>query len=432
MIGGLDPSTYLSVAETIARDVVADAVWHGDRCNWVGAMPEEGPGGQTRLTYRALGPDLYGGTSGVALFLAELAKATGDKDCRRTAMGAFRHAMSKAPGIPPSGAPGLYAGRPGVALALANGARVLEQPALEDAARLVVSDLPAPTAGGEPDLMSGHAGAIVGLLALRVVLDDAELLDMAIRRGDALLESATKSGPTMSWPSPSFRDDPGLTGWSHGAAGIAVALLELAVAADTQRYREAAEAALAYERELFDPGAGNWPDLRTSANTPTRESPSFATYWCHGAPGIALGRLRALELGADGSVREEAQSALTTTERWVADAVASGAMNYSLCHGVAGNAEILMEGSAMSPALAALAADAAAAGIDAYHLRGVPWPSGAHGGATPGLFLGLAGIGRFYLRLALPDLPSLLLVRPSNDPGAAHVGPIIPPRRSRS
>jgi len=46
-----------------------------------------------------------------------------------------------------------------------------------------------------------------------------------------------------------------------------------------------------------------------------------------------------------------------------------------------------------------------------YLARNLPWPSGAYGRATPCIFLGLAGIGRVHVRLAEPELPSVLLVR---------------------
>jgi lantibiotic modifying enzyme len=38
------------------------------------------------------------------------------------------------------------------------------------------------------------------------------------------------------------------------------------------------------------------------------------------------------------------------------------------------------------------------------------WPSGVSGGDNPGLLLGLAGTGYFYLRLSDPDaVPTILL-----------------------
>jgi lantibiotic modifying enzyme len=53
------------------------------------------------------------------------------------------------------------------------------------------------------------------------------------------------------------------------------------------RFIDAASRALAYERERFDADHGNWPDYRDYKP----EQPSqFMTSWCHGAPGVALGR----------------------------------------------------------------------------------------------------------------------------------------------
>jgi lantibiotic biosynthesis protein len=417
MSGSSERDALLAVADRLAREIVADAVWHGGRCNWVGAMPEELPGGQTRQTFRALGADLYGGSAGVGLFLAEVARATGDSECRRTAVGAFRHAVSRVNDLPPATRLGLYAGAPGVALALALAAHTLADPELEAAARTVAELASRLPPAQEFDLMVGSAGAVVGLLALRSLLGDESLVEHAAGHGEALLASGqpTQAGG-LSWPSASLPGAPALTGFSHGAAGIAVALLELERATEDRRYGEAAQAAFTYERSVYDPGAGNWPDLRHAADPLAGDGPTFATFWCHGAPGGALARLRALELGYNGELAAEARAALRTTEAWVANAVASGVVNYSLCHGIAGNAEVLLEGAELEGSVAEGAHRAATAGIESYHARSVPWPSGAYGGATPDLFLGLAGIGRFYLRIANPELPSLLLVRPDQVP----------------
>ncbi|HEY5260828.1 MAG TPA: lanthionine synthetase LanC family protein [Solirubrobacteraceae bacterium] len=405
-----DRDSMLATAERISQEILAAAVWKEDRCNWIGAMPEEGIGGRTTLSYRALGADLYGGTAGVGLFLAEIARTTADEQCRRTALGALRHAVSRVEDIPASQV-GLYSGRPGVALALTLAARALDQPELDGAARAIASNLTGPGAGEELDLMSGSAGAIVGLLALRVLLEEEKLLDLAVLHGDALLAAAEQPGDGLCWPARMLPGTPSLTGLSHGAAGIAVALLELAAATGLDRYRLAAEAGFAYERTLFDPVARNWPDLRGEHRD---GQASFAVFWCHGAPGGALARLRALELYELGELRGEAHAGLATTEDWVSAALASGSVNYSLCHGLAGNAEILLEGSTLSTTASDLAGRVAEAGIEDYLADERPWPSGAYGGFAPCLFLGLAGIGRFYLRLAQPELPSLLLVRPAD------------------
>jgi lantibiotic biosynthesis protein len=409
MSAGLDRDVLIDTAARIGAEIVATAVWKDSRCNWVGAMPEEVGDGRVTLAYRALGADLYGGSAGVGLFLAELSAITGDADFRRTALGALRHAMSHVED-PASSGHGLYAGRPGIALALTLAARALDEPALEEPARDMLTGPAIRPAGDELDLMTGNAGAVVGLLALRSLLGEDAALEIAVEHAGVLLASAQHTDTGLCWLSPNLPGTPGLTGYSHGAAGVAVALLELAAVTGETRYVEAADAGFAYERSLYDPVVENWPDLRRFGTVQPAE-PSFASFWCHGAPGGALARLRAIELGRDGSLEAEAQAGLRTTRAWV-EAGLGSRVNFSLCHGLAGNAEILLEATALVPEAEGLAYEVAAAGIDSYGRGRTPWPSGAHGGRTAGLFLGLAGIGRFYLRMAEPELESLLLIRP--------------------
>ena len=72
-------------------------------------------------------------------------------------------------------------------------------------------------------------------------------------------------GIAWDWPFPSRGP---LTGYSHGAAGIALALLELAARTGAEGFRSAARGAIDYERSLFSSEAGNWPDLRVFDTPP--------------------------------------------------------------------------------------------------------------------------------------------------------------------
>ena len=197
----------LEVAAHIAREIADAAVWKDERCNWIGAMPEEGQEGRTTLSFRALGADLYGGSAGVGLFLAETAAATGDEQLRRAALGALRHAVSRTEDIPEGSQAGLYSGCPGVALALALSAVALEEPELTGAACAIADATPAPQPAGELDLMSGSAGAVVGLLTLRTMLGDERLLDAAILHGEALLQTgrAQRGGDVLALQSDARR-----------------------------------------------------------------------------------------------------------------------------------------------------------------------------------------------------------------------------------
>jgi class II lanthipeptide synthase len=412
-----NPEALLQTAVEIGQRLAKQAIWHESRCNWIGGEPDESritSGSHTK--YSALGPELYAGTSGVAVFLAELHAATGDTRARSTALGATRHALSRADTLPPAARLGLYAGWTGIAFAAARVGTILgDEDLLHCAARLLHPSMHESRDGKHFDIITGSAGAIAGLLLLCEILNDASLLDFAVRLGDQLLETADKSDIGYSWTTPDLLNQRSLTGFSHGAAGVGHALLELFVATGDPKYRHAAEQAFNYERNWFDADAGNWPDFRDEPGQGKRgKRPlSFATAWCHGAPGIALSRLRAYEILKDETCKSEAIAALLTTYRTVEEWLSAAGGNYSLCHGLAGNAEVLLYGcqvlgSEWSDGVA-LAHSVANAGIETYAKRGHVWPCGTGRGETPSLMLGLSGIGYFYLRLHDAAIPSVLI-----------------------
>jgi lantibiotic modifying enzyme len=413
---------YLDVAQEIGDLLAREAIWHGDRCSWMGAVPDErnrtARGG---MVYSTLGSDLYGGTAGVALFLATLAASTGEPVTRRTSLGAIRHALSRAQSVPPGQRLGLFTGWTGIALAATQVGRLLGEAEILDKA----SELLRKCAEEEPDavefdIISGRAGAIAALIVLQDLLRDQELLTVATRLGEELIQTAVGSEGGCSWRGPAAFQWRDLTGFSHGTAGAGYALLELYVATGEGRFREVAEQAFNYERRWFDPAAENWPDFRRDPSERSRRpiGNAFATAWCHGAPGIAISRLRALEITGDATCRVEAVTALRTTQQAVALGERSGRGNYSLCHGIAGNAEILAIGREILGhewnEAATLVLEVAHAGIERYARRGHAWPCGTGRGDTPNLMLGLAGVGYYYLRLANPAIPSIMLIRPES------------------
>jgi lantibiotic biosynthesis protein len=295
---------YLDVAYSLGQQLAKTAVWHGDRCNWVGALGDSRARGHATLA--ALGPDLYSGTSGIALFLAELHASTGDTVVRHTALGAIRQALSRVGGGTTTATigSGLYKGRLGIAVAAAQvGTRLRQGHLLDRAAALANGPRPLDAGRGEDagyDLISGRAGSVVGFLVLRELLDDHSLLEKAVGLADELLATASKDDRWYTWSPANAASTRPLTGLSHGAAGVGYALLELSSNTGDTRHRRAAELAFAYERSLFDPAEQNWPDFREEPGHRSRQAaPWFATHWCHGAPGVALSRLRAYHLYDD-------------------------------------------------------------------------------------------------------------------------------------
>jgi lantibiotic modifying enzyme len=408
----------LAAAAGIGERLVREAVWYRGRCNWVGVDAGLAHAADRyRTVHRALGPELSGGTAGIALFLAQLHAATAEDGARRGARGAIDQALAHVDQVPAGAAGGLYAGRLGIAYAAARCGLLLgDEQLLRRAARLARERWPGEPGAADSSLVSGSAGAVAGLLALARLLADKRLVQRAQQLGDELAGAARRGPEGWSWPLPGARLSHGLCGLAHGAAGAAWALLELFAVTGEPRHRDAAERALDYERHWFDAQEADWPDLRGVERRERRGAfrPSFAGTWCHGAPGIALARLRAWQIAGDERYRDEAALALATTAAAVERALIAPAADFTLAHGLAGSADVLLLGAELladaAPERVALAQRVAAVGAGRYAASVDGWPCGAPGGRAPALLTGHAGIGLFYLRLHDRTVPSALLI----------------------
>lgn len=404
----------LPIAAMLAERLCADAVWDGAACGWLGVRTQAAAGSRARPAFGALGPDLYEGAGGIALFLAEAARLLDDERALRTAVGAVRGALVANRATAEAGV-GVYCGPVGVALAAARVGRYFDLPELLDEARLLAKGSVARAEQcSSPDLVGGRAGQVVGLLAVAGLLDDQQLVAWAARTGELLLADARgHSTGALSWPSSVGWRRRGLTGLAHGAAGIGYAFTELYAATGDDHHRDAASRAFDYERSWFSVAQGNWPDLRLPSRRKDPDPSGQRYEWCHGAAGIALSRLRAHEVLGEQILLDEARVGLSTTAHAVRTVVADRADDdHSLCQGLSGQADVLLSGAAVehgSDAEQAMAAVAGRASTLAGGRQG--WPCGVPTGEeVPGLMLGLAGIGYFHLRLHDPDgVPSVLL-----------------------
>ena len=402
---------FLEVAASIGRRIVTDAVWHDGRCNWVGAaaaLP-----GSAGVEYQALGPDLHGGTAGVGLFLAHLATTTGDGSFRSTAAGALRHATTRARQLPVSRRDGFHAGTLGIAWAAATAARLLDEEELRSTAHVLAAEGRGLGRDRCPDVVTGMAGCVLGLISLAEDLEDPRLAAEARATGDAIVRRATVTSHGWSWAIPGRRYQHHLCGASHGAGGIGWALLELFAATGEQCFRDGATGAFAYERSWLDPGSGTWPDLRVGGQRRgVRQAidSGVTGTWCYGEAGIALTRLCAIAALGEGPHLGDADVALETTRTHLADALPYAIDDLALCHGASGAADVLVSAAAFSNRWRDGAEVATELGHIALERRGKAaeaWPRGV-ADTTPGLFLGLSGIGWLFLRLHDRATPSPL------------------------
>jgi lantibiotic modifying enzyme len=254
--------------------------------------------------------------------------------------------------------------------------------------------------GDTTDPLTGGTGAIAPLLALARLLD-CPAPRSRTRLGRRTVAAATRSDDGWSWPAPAgIEACRPLTGLAHGAADR-LGAPRAGAATGRGEMIAAAHQAFCYENRWFRAAEDNWPDFREQDDP---DAPACVA-WCHGAPGIGLTRLRAVELGFE-TYRGDAEAALRTTRSALADRDAWIDGDWSLCHGRAGLMEVLRH-AGEEPVWEA-AADAAA------RWAGDPeaWPCGVRRGSNPSLMIGLSGIGYGFLGLADPTLPSVLLVTP--------------------
>jgi len=363
-----------------------------------------------RFQVMPLGYSLYDGNCGIALFLAALAKVTRNTQFRDLALRAIQPlqkflqtsdtqtAQSAAKDMGIGGGTGVAS----IIYSLVKISQFLELPHLyedaQTAANLMTRELIA--ADDKFELLWGSAGAILGLLALYEKTENSAVLERAITCGQHLLDYCHQAYILKTaTPKP-------MTGFSHGAAGIAYSLLRLYAVTQDSAYLNAARNAIVYEDSFFNPTALNWQEASVVYES---ASPSvFWSSWCHGAPGIGLGRLGGVSIYQTEQILTDIEVALRTTHK-------AGLQDVDhLCCGNLGRTEVfLVAGQKLnSPQWYQTARELAAMVVQRatptgkYQLFG-GMPDSVF---SPCFFQGSAGIGYQLLRLAYPEaLPSVLL-----------------------
>lgn len=396
------------VLRSIADRIVRGAIWDGERCNWLrGNAFSLDQSGRFSSGLSALDASVYDGLAGIAYFLAICAKRFKDDEAYpATAIGALNSIKFE-----PLRA-GFFTGNGGAAVIKSTVYRLLGL--AEHTPLWVDNSLNTKIAeGDEFELLSGLAGSLLAQCLLHRLNGDQTSLK-SIEVMIARLENAAKLKERgISWGESSFEDGGGMIGMAHGVAGVVYALAEAYRLRPSESLSQLIEGGVAYECSRFNFECGMWPysgELSEGHLTRERDQ-SFVNHWCHGAPGfLALSNtLRGTRFFQ--KIRHLEGLAIEATKtsiiNWLDNETNS---NWSLCHGISGNTDLLLTTSMLrkDDALHKFCLDVAVRGLDRLTKDELGFRSGGVDDDDPTLMLGLSGMGLFLLRTVKPDLGSIL------------------------
>lgn len=343
-----------------------------------------------------LGPHLYAGTTGIALFFAAISSVCGGdgfRDISLRAIAPLRADLRKISADPDRAQRlqqpiGGLAGLGSVIYALVRIGDLLGDASIADDAHLAATMLiPDRIAADEKlDVMVGSAGAVLALLALDErrpvkVLSGEPPIELALRCARRLLQSeewATSKGPAAD-------------GFCHGRAGICTALVKLYERTGRQQLWRVLQRLLASDHALSSSLERHQAALLNN---------HFPHSWCKGAAGIALGHIALIKIRSHPRMREEAISLLEIT----------GAPTLSetddLCCGSCGRVDVLIHAASMlqEPAYLDRAAHLASSVLErAQHQGRYSLKLEQDAGVDLRLFPGIAGVGYSLVRLLAAD-----------------------------
>jgi lantibiotic modifying enzyme len=381
----------LAYATAIGEDLERIAMRHGDTVDWLTLM--RFAGGGRRVHPVQWDPWSLNAAAGNALFLINLAKATGEEKFAALGHKALASALATLRTILDGPFRNLvntsgFVGSFGLVYALAASGHDAE--AVQVALQYSEEEL---EQFSNPDYLTGAAGPLTILTHLYRTRHDARILVRAQALARAIAKCAVDGG-RAGWKVPFFARP--LLGMAHGSAGIASALLLLFAETGDPQLLNAAQAGFAHERDHFQTAEQDWPNLQEPEGRI-----SYMTGWCAGAPGIGLSRLVARTiLPDDPEIVQEIEAALQATRRHL------GGQQHHLCCGEAGRIVFLAQAAEAlnRPELRSEALAAASRMLDAVEHQNY-WclQEFCEKLTVPGLLSGVPGIGMMLLSLVYPQ-----------------------------
>jgi type 2 lantibiotic biosynthesis protein LanM len=399
-------------ATRIADIIKEQAYWmQNGSINWLAPQIQA-----ATYIYQPMRLDFFGGISGLIFFLAALEASTSDQRFNGLINGAIQSVMESVMDLSyeTSAQDGYVfdglAGLTSLIYAFSHISIFTKRPeviGIADKVASLISDKHLEQLV-QADVIYGAAGTILSLLSLYSVTGDKIVLAKAKRYGERICDLKSSSHDTNHIKQRKLAFS--VSGFSHGIAGIAYALIRLHQVCGDDKYLDMAFELMDNEMRMFNHSHGNWPDLRSQQ---IRESsPNFMTSWCNGSPGIVLARLAIYKSVGAGSLGENIiLHALNTISKCGIE----GSDN--LCCGNFGRIEVLKlaseslrredyhEQAIRHAARVVLRSQARGSYqlFSSFYEQKIFYPS---------FFQGVAGIGYQLLRLANFELPAVLLLSP--------------------
>jgi lantibiotic modifying enzyme len=343
-----------------------------------------------------LGPHLYAGATGIALFFAAISSVCGGdgfRDISLRAIAPLRADIRKISADPDRAQRlqqpiGGLVGLGSIIYALVRIGDLLGDSSIVDDAHLAATMLiPDRIAADEKlDVMIGSAGAVLALLALderrpEKVRSAEPPLELALHCARRLLQRdgwATAKGLAAD-------------GFCHGRAGICTALVKLYERTGRQQFWRVLQRLLVSDHA---------PSSSLQRYQTALLNNHFRHSWCKGAAGIALGHMALIKIHSHSRMPEEAISLLEI----------AGAPTLSetddLCCGSCGRVDVLIYAATMlqEPAYLERAASLVSRVLErAQHQGRYSLKLGQDAGVDLRLFPGIAGIGYSLVRLLAAD-----------------------------
>lgn len=414
---GLGELTQLDETSAFSRqDCFAEGIRLGEQVlqsaesfsGRIGWMTPARVGGSKHYALRPLGPGLYEGKVGVAVFLSLVYSETSDDRFRTAAVAATRDILEFSGH---SARPehewywsrlgfGMASGLAGVIYSFACLSALLENAEYSTAA-CALSEYIDPLAvgkGNEGGALHGIAGVILSLIALHDVTEDPRFLEKASIIADIEIETRELLQPSRSYGPSGFSKRVGL---AYGPSGLGIALTRLYERTSRSTFLEAA--LTLHRAELH-----TW---RTASHETYENQSATELSWCNGRVGM-------LVLESSLSSNQARVDEYLTLDSTIKSSVIGNLDN--ICCGFMGYVIARMS-SRLEPKRYPGITDPlsmCAARLAALK-RGARWRSAGDstGVSAPGLFNGVSGIGYSLLHLssaadrgsiALFELPSLL------------------------